>query len=87
MAVQDAVVEAVPAVGLQVTALDKLFEPFLNCTVPVGPAPWTVVETNAVSVTLAPAEIVVALEVTAIVVAVPVIEVMVNDTPDELLGL
>jgi len=37
-AVQDAVVVLVPAVGVHVTPPDSAPEPFLNCTVPVGPA-------------------------------------------------
>ncbi len=66
-------VEAVPDVGVQVTALPKVLDPFLNCTVPVGPAPLLVVEIVAVSVTLPPAVIVVTLDVTAAVVAAFVI--------------
>jgi hypothetical protein len=39
VAVQDAVVVLVPAVGAHVTAVESALVPFLNCTVPVGPAP------------------------------------------------
>jgi hypothetical protein len=60
--------EAVPAVGVQVTALPKLLEPFLNCTVPVGPAPLLFVFTLAVNVTLPPDAILVTLGVTVVVV-------------------
>jgi hypothetical protein len=52
-------------VGVQVAALPKLLDPFLNCTVPVGPAPLLVVFTVAVSVTLPPDAILVGLGVTA----------------------
>lgn len=72
VAVHNAVVVLVPAVGVHITALPKLLDPFLNCTVPVGPAPLLVVFTFAVSVTLPPDAMVVALEVTVVVVASPV---------------
>jgi hypothetical protein len=62
----------VPAVGVHITALPKLLDPFLNCTVPVGPAPLLVVFTVAVSVTLPPDTMLVALEVTVVVVVSPV---------------
>ena len=39
VAVQDAVVVLVPAAGAHVTAVESALVPFLNCTVPVGPAP------------------------------------------------
>ncbi len=75
VAVQDAfpVVEAIPDVGVQFTVLPRLLDPFLNCTVPVGPAPLLLVEIVAVSVTLPPEVIVVTLEVTAAVVVAFVI--------------
>lgn len=75
VAVQNAapVVEAVPDVGEQVIALPRLLDPFLNCTVPVGPAPLLVVFTFAVSVTLPPDATLVGLGVTTVVVAACVI--------------
>ena len=66
-------VEAVPDVGVQVAALPKLLDPFLNCTVPVGPAPLLVVFTVAARVTLPPETILVGLGVTAVVVEACVI--------------
>jgi hypothetical protein len=72
VAVQNAVVVLVPAVGVHITALPKLLDPFLNCTVPVGPVPLLVVFTVAVSVTLPPDTMVVALDVTVVVVVSPV---------------
>jgi hypothetical protein len=72
VALHNAVVVLVPAVGVHITALPKLLDPFLNCTVPVGPAPLLVVFTVAVSVTLPPDAMVVALEVTVVVVVSPV---------------
>ena len=39
VAVQKAVAVLVPAVGAHVTAVESVAVPFLNCTVPVGPAP------------------------------------------------
>src|SRR5229473_1921360 len=75
VAVQNAfpVVEAIPDVGEQFTALPRLLAPFLNCTVPVGPAPLLLVEIVAVSVTLPPEVIVATLEVTTAVVVAFVI--------------
>ncbi len=75
VAVQNAlpVLEAVPEVGVHVAGVPRLLAPFLNCTVPVGPAPLLVVEIVAVSVTLPPEVIVVTLEVTAAVVVAFVI--------------
>src|SRR5713226_3886676 len=62
VAVQDPGVELVPAVGVQVVALPSAVDPFMNCTVPVTPAPLLVVPvTFAVSVTLPPEAIEVAL--------------------------
>jgi hypothetical protein len=69
---QDAAV-APAAAGVHVTALLRLFAPFLNCTVPVSPAPLLVLEINAVSVTLPPETTLVTLLVTAAVVAAFVI--------------
>jgi len=57
---------------MHITAVPKLLDPFLNCTVPVGPAPLLVVFTVAVSVTLPPDTMVEALEVTVVVVVSPV---------------
>jgi len=39
VAVQNAVAVVVPAVGVHVAAVESALAPFLNCTVPVGPAP------------------------------------------------
>lgn len=39
VAVQNAVAVPVPAVGMHVAAVESAVVPFLNCTVPVGPAP------------------------------------------------
>ena len=64
VAVQDAAIVLVAAVGVHVTGLPIAVEPFLNCTVPVGPAPLLVVVTLAVSVTLPPEMIVEGLGVT-----------------------
>jgi hypothetical protein len=60
-------------VGVQVAAAPKLLDPFLNCTVPVGPAPLLVVEISAVSVTLPPAATLVTFGVTFVVVTAFVI--------------
>jgi hypothetical protein len=65
--------DAVAAVGVHVAAEPKLLVPFLNCTVPVGPAPLLEVEIVAVSVTLPPATTLVGLLATAPVVAALVI--------------
>lgn len=68
-AVQDPGVELVPAVGVQVAAVPSAVEPFMNCTVPVGPAPaWVVPATVAVKVTLPPEAMEVVLAVTVVVV-------------------
>ena len=62
-------VEAVPAVGMQVAGVPSAAVPFMNCTVPVGPAAALVVPvTTAVKVTLPPDAIEVALGVTTVVV-------------------
>jgi hypothetical protein len=85
VAVQKAVVEGgVPAVGVQVAGVESAVAPFMNCTVPVGPAPVLVVETFAVRVMLPPDLMVVAELVTAVVVASPAV-VIVNGTAPELL--
>jgi hypothetical protein len=86
VAVHDAfpVVETAPDVGTQVTALPTFPDPFLNCTVPVGPAPLLVVFTVAVNVTLPPDAILVGLAVTAVVVVACVI---VTDSVFEELAL
>jgi len=68
VAVQNAVAAVVPAVGVHVAAVESALLPFLNCTVPVGPAPWLVVATVAVRVTLPPEAILVTELVTVVVV-------------------
>jgi hypothetical protein len=72
-------VEAVPAVGMQVAAAPSGAVPFMNWTVPVGPAALLVVPvTFAVNVTLPPDATVVTFGVTTVVVAcVPVVAVTV----------
>lgn len=72
-------VEAVPAVGMQVCAVPSAVVPFMNCTVPVGPAALLVVPvTFAVRVTLPPDATVVALGVTTVAVTcVPAVAVTV----------
>ena len=84
VAVQNAVAELVPAVGVHVTAVERTVAPFLNCTVPVGPAPWLVVDTVALSTTLPPEVMLDGDAVTVVVVACPTI---VNIIADELLAL
>ena len=69
VAVHDAAEFAFAAEGVHVTALPRLLDPLLNCTVPVGPAPLLVVEIVAVSVTLPPAATLATLLVTAAAVA------------------
>src|SRR5713226_1214812 len=71
--VQKAVAVLVPAVGVHVTAAERLLAPFLNWTVPVGPTPWLVVATVAVRVTLPPEEMLNVELVTVVVVVPPVI--------------
>src|SRR5271168_1307690 len=70
-------VEAVPAVGMQVAAVPRAVVPFMNSTVPVGPAAALVVPvTFAVKVTLPPEAIEVTLGVSTVVVAwVPLVTV------------
>ena len=59
--------------AVHVTGVERLFEPFLNCTVPVGPAPLLVGPmTSAVSVTVPPAVVVVGLAETLVWVAAAV---------------
>ncbi len=73
VAVQKAVAVFVPAVGVHVTAVERVLAPFMNWIVPVGPTPWLVVATIAVSVTLPPEEILKDELVTVVVVVPPVI--------------
>jgi hypothetical protein len=68
VAVQVPGVVLVPAVGVQVAAVPRLLAPFLNCTVPVGPALFMAPVTVAVKVTLPPEAMDVTLAFTAIVV-------------------
>jgi len=79
VAVQDGAVEAVAAAGAQVAAAPRLLDPFLNCTVPVSPAPLLVgLEISAVSVTLPPETIVVRFELNvAAVIALLTVSVLV----------
>jgi len=76
IAVQDApapVLRLAPA-GVHVTAPDSEVDPFLNCTVPVGPCTLLLFEeTVAVNVTLPPATIEPALAVTTVDVTAGVI--------------
>jgi hypothetical protein len=58
------------AVGVQVAAAPRLLEPFLNCTVPVGPAPLLVVFTVAVSMTVPPDAMLAGLGGASVVVVV-----------------
>src|SRR5260370_11680155 len=57
VAVQKAVAVLVPAVGVHVTAAERLLAPFLNWTVPVGPTPWLVVATLGFTVPRPPEKI------------------------------
>lgn len=84
VAVQKAVAPPAPAVGVQVAGARSVLVPFMNCTVPVGPAPLLVVVTLAVSVTVPPEVILDAELVRVVKVARPVI---VNVTAGELLAL
>lgn len=60
----------VPAVGVHVAGVPSAAVPFMNCTVPVTPAPlFPVPVTVAVKVTLPPEAIVVTLGITVVVVA------------------
>ena len=69
VAVKNAAALVVAAVGVQVAATPRAPEPFLNCTVPVGPAPLLFVVTFAVRVTLPPDITLDTLGVTVVVVA------------------
>lgn len=69
VAVQDAAVELDAAVGVHVTGLMRVLDPFLNCIVPVGPAPLLFVATVAVSVTLPPETTLLGFGTTCVVVA------------------
>jgi hypothetical protein len=79
------VLDATAEVGVQVTALPRLLDPFRNCTVPVGPAPLLVVFTVAVKVALPPAAMLAGLAVTVVVVVACVI-VTESGLPAEVLG-
>jgi hypothetical protein len=69
VAVQVPGVVGVPAVGVQVAAVPSAVVPFMNCTVPVGPARALVFPvTFAERVTLPPDATVVTLGVTTVVV-------------------
>ena len=70
VALQDAPAAEVAAVGVHVTAAPRAVEPFINCTVPLGPALLLLLEEMvAVRVTLPPAVMLVTLLETAAVVA------------------
>jgi hypothetical protein len=74
VALQEAFVDADAPVGVHVTALPSAVEPFINCTVPLGPTLLLLLdETLAVSVTLPPDATVARLDVTALVVVAFVI--------------
>ena len=69
VAVQVPGVVLVPAVGVQVAGVPRAVVPFMKVTVPVGPAALLLVPvTFAVSVTLPPELMLVALDVTTVVV-------------------
>jgi hypothetical protein len=72
------------AVGIHEAGLPSVVDPFINCTVPVGPTPLLLVFTVAVSVKLTPDAIFVALDTTAVVV---VAFVIVTFSAAEVLGL
>jgi hypothetical protein len=83
VAVQDAAVVLVDAVGVHFTAAPRLVLPFENCTVPVGPCDELLfVPIVAVSVTLVPGVNDARLDDTAVAVAAFVIV-----TASVLLGL
>jgi hypothetical protein len=65
--------DAVAAVGVHVAAAPRLLDPFLNWTVPVGPAPLLLVFTVAVNVTVPPDTTLLTFEVTCVVVVACVI--------------
>jgi len=73
VAVHSAGAVVLAAVGVHAAALPSALVPFINCTVPVGPAPLLVVFTVAVSVTLPPGATLVALDTTPVVVVAFVI--------------
>jgi len=78
LAVQEALVLLVAAVGAQVAAVPRFEPAFRNCTGPVGPAAELLfVLTVAVKVTVPPDAMLLALVVTAVVV---VANVMVTDS-------
>ena len=77
VAVQDAPLLLVAFAALQVIAAPKLAPPFKNCTVPVGPCVELLFdETIAVSVTVPPDAMMVALEFAAVVVVACVMEIV-----------
>src|SRR4029077_16821472 len=74
VALQEAFVDPVAPVGVHVIALPSAVDPFINCTVPLGPALLLLLDvTVAVRVTLPPDATLVGLEVTAVVVVAWVI--------------
>jgi hypothetical protein len=74
VALQEAFVGPVAPAGVQVIALPSAVEPFINCTVPLGPTLLLLLdEMLAVSVTLPPDATVARLDVTALVVVAFVI--------------
>ena len=74
VALQEALADAVAPVGAHVTALPNVAVPFMNCTVPLGPALLLLLDdTVAVMVTLPPDARLVGLDTTAVVVVAFVI--------------
>jgi len=69
VAVQNAAAVLDAAVGVHVAAAESALDPFLNCTVPVGPAPLLIVATVAVSVMLPPEVMLVTFGTTWVAVA------------------
>jgi hypothetical protein len=67
--VQNAAAVLVAAVGVHVAAAPSELEPFLNCTVPVGPTPLLFVATVALRITLPPETTLVTLGTTWVRVA------------------
>ena len=77
VAVQDAPLLLVAPAAVHVAAAPRLTPPFKNCTVPVGPCVELLPdETTAVSVTVAPDVMMVALEFAAVVVVACVMEIV-----------
>ena len=77
VAVQEAPAEAVAPCGMQVTAVPRLLEPFLNWTVPVGPCVELLFEPMvAINVMLPPEVTVLGPEMDAPVVAFVIVTVM-----------